>query len=368
MSKKAATVGDIGTDHDGFHPTPIISGSTDIIIDNKPAARVGDPLAPHSKPGSPPHPRSIATGSSTVFFNGKPAALTGSGIDCGGGVIIGGSSVIIGDQAPAARSAPSPAAEQAEALAEGTKGAFWPPYNPITGEDLTAKLRDVLEANHKKAIILTLEDAMATLQDMWQEKGTDALKTASSTKDLGDYGMTIYKSYELVKQFGDMGVRAEVFKSNGKEYIAITTKNNSGKVLRHVLVNEVRLKLNGHKYRINNPKISQLGLSPQSRATSFKGGAAVTFVISAGINTNELIFNDQFHLVDWFGNVGADMFKALVQFGAGEAVLLLAFAAGAPILIGTLLVIATYVIIDIAFEEWEVSEKVVGALNSATTE
>lgn len=46
MSKKAATVGDIGTDHDGFPPTPIIEGSQDIIIDNKPAARVGDALAP----------------------------------------------------------------------------------------------------------------------------------------------------------------------------------------------------------------------------------------------------------------------------------------------------------------------------------
>lgn len=370
MSKKAATIGDIGTDHDGFPPTPIITGSPDIIIDNKPAARVGDSLAPHSKPGSSPHPRTISTGSSTVFFNGKPAALTGSGIDCGG-VIIGGGSVIIGDQAPAAASRAAPASltpEQAQTIADGTRGGFWPPYNPITGEDLTAKLRDVLEANHKKAIIFTLEDAMVTLKDMWQEKGTDALKTASSTKDLGDYGMTIYKSYELVKQFGDLGVRAEVFKSNGKEYIAITTKNNSSKVLRHVLVNDVRLKVNGHKYRINNPKISQLGLSPQSRASGFKGGMAVTFVISAAINTNDLIFNDQYHLVDWFGNVGADMFKALVQFGAGEAVFLLAVAAGAPILVGTLLVIATYVIIDIAFEEWEVSEKVVGALNSATTE
>ena len=99
MSKKAATVGDIGTDHDGFPPTPIIEGSQDIIIDNKPAARVGDALAPHAKPNHPPHDRAITTGSKTVFFNYKPAALTGSDVGCGG-VIIGGSSVIIGDQAP----------------------------------------------------------------------------------------------------------------------------------------------------------------------------------------------------------------------------------------------------------------------------
>ena len=109
MSKKAATVGDIGTDHDGFPPTPIIEGSQDIIIDNKPAARVGDKLAPHAKPGSPPHDRSIATGSSTVFFNGKPAALTGSEVGCGG-VIIGGSSVFIGDLAPGGAEQKSPLA------------------------------------------------------------------------------------------------------------------------------------------------------------------------------------------------------------------------------------------------------------------
>ncbi|PJG59530.1 type VI secretion system PAAR protein [Aeromonas cavernicola] len=99
MTKQAATVGDMGTDHDGFPPTPIIEGSQDIFIDGKPAARVGDALAPHAKPGSPPHDRVITTGSKTVFFNGRPAALTGSEIGCGG-LIIGGSTVIIGDQAP----------------------------------------------------------------------------------------------------------------------------------------------------------------------------------------------------------------------------------------------------------------------------
>nr|WP_287147122.1 type VI secretion system PAAR protein [Aeromonas sp.] len=80
MSKQAAKVGDIGTDHDGFHPTVIIAGSPDVFIDGIPAARVGDPLAPHDKPNNPPHPRSIASGSSTVLINGKPAALTGGAV------------------------------------------------------------------------------------------------------------------------------------------------------------------------------------------------------------------------------------------------------------------------------------------------
>ncbi len=97
MSKPAARLGDIGSDHNGFPPTPIISGSPDVIINGKPAARVGDALAPHSKPKHPPHGRTIASGANSVLINGKPAANIGSAISCGGSVIIGSADVIVGD-------------------------------------------------------------------------------------------------------------------------------------------------------------------------------------------------------------------------------------------------------------------------------
>jgi len=60
---KGVKVGDIGTDHDGFPPTPVTAGSPDVKFDGQPAARVGDPLAPHDKPKHPPHGRTIASGS-----------------------------------------------------------------------------------------------------------------------------------------------------------------------------------------------------------------------------------------------------------------------------------------------------------------
>ncbi|MCW8978615.1 MAG: type VI secretion system PAAR protein [Marinobacter sp.] len=96
MSKAIVLLGDLGSDHEGFPPTPVIAGSPDVLIDGKPVARVGDPLAPHSKPKHPPHPRTITGGSSTVMINGKPAAVTGGAISCGG-VTIGSGSVVIGD-------------------------------------------------------------------------------------------------------------------------------------------------------------------------------------------------------------------------------------------------------------------------------
>lgn len=93
---KAVKVGDQGTEHDGFPPTPVIAGSPTVNFDGSPAARVGDPLEPHDKPKHPPHDRAIASGSSTVKIDGKAAAITGGAISCGG-VTIGGGTVNIGD-------------------------------------------------------------------------------------------------------------------------------------------------------------------------------------------------------------------------------------------------------------------------------
>ncbi len=38
-------VGHLGTDHDGFPPTPVTAGSATVRYDGVPAARLGDPLA-----------------------------------------------------------------------------------------------------------------------------------------------------------------------------------------------------------------------------------------------------------------------------------------------------------------------------------
>ncbi len=91
----AVKLGDIGTGHGGFPPTPVCSGSPNVSIDGMPAGRQGDPLVPHAKPKHPPHGRSIAAGSSSVFINGKPAAKSGKSVSCGGSTQ-GGGTVTIG--------------------------------------------------------------------------------------------------------------------------------------------------------------------------------------------------------------------------------------------------------------------------------
>lgn len=231
-----------------------------------------------------------------VFADGNQIALDGDIVACGyptgsnkvianpGAMTFAAnkSGTIIGHQAFASKDQMDKAYEDVAAMVGGRSAPqinpanmYWPPYNPTTGEDLTEKLKQALEANHQQTIIFTQEDAAQTLKSLWEEKGTDSLKAMDKIRGLSDNGYAIYKTYEMVRQFGDLGVIAKMFTSKGNEYIALTARDNSGKMLKHVLVNNVRLKID-HKYRIDNPKVVQLGLTPQSRTTAFKGSALIT--------------------------------------------------------------------------------------------
>ena len=123
--------------------------------------------------------------------------------------------------------------------------------------------------------------------------------------------------------------------------------------------------MNGKKYPINSPKVQQVGLSPKARASGFKGAGVLTFVVSAAIATTDLVFKDDYHLVDWFGNVGSDMFKALLQFGAGEAVLFAVLFLGGAIWVGFIAVFFTYITIEWLWSEYKVTDEIVLELESA---
>jgi len=88
----AARLTDLDTGHPPCVPTPVITGSINVLINSLPAARQGDMLAPH-------HPgiRLISEGSASVLINGQPAARVTDAVDCGGVLIMGSFDVLIGD-------------------------------------------------------------------------------------------------------------------------------------------------------------------------------------------------------------------------------------------------------------------------------
>ena len=84
--------------------------------------------------------------------------------------------------------------------------------------------------------------------------------------------------------------------------------------------------------------------------------------MSASIATTNLVFNDDYHLVDWAGNVGSDMFKALVQFGAGEAALGIVILSGGTVLVGAIVATLVYGATEMAWTDFNISPKIVSEL------
>ena len=96
---QASRLGDIGSGHGCFPPTPAISASPDVYHDGIPSLRKGDAVAPHGCGNCPPHGRSVSAGSPTVYINGRPAARVGDAIDCGGSMSAGSGTVFM-DELP----------------------------------------------------------------------------------------------------------------------------------------------------------------------------------------------------------------------------------------------------------------------------
>ncbi|MEZ9005631.1 hypothetical protein AB6E26_23430 [Vibrio splendidus] len=234
---------------------------------------------------------------------------------------------------------------------------------------LQCSLEDEMAKNLQHVLITDLEDAHKLLHNVWLDAGKDVSALAlsiNSAKTWFNHTEPLFNASSIAKQFGDMGVKADLVESKGKMFVAFNGTDKNGKVLQHALVNGTRINMNGKKYPLNSFKSMQAGFSPQSKAANFKGAGVLTFVVSASIATSDLVFKDDYHLVDWFGNVGSDMFKALLQFGAGEAMLLIVGTMSGSILLGGILCAVSYLIIEIVWGKYSISEKIITELENAT--
>ena len=93
----AAGAAALAADQSGQAPCPagssVTSGSGDVMVGGKQAARAGDSTGCGS---------TVVEGSSNVFINGKPAAVQGSSTGCGGSIVTGSSGVFINGKPMAA--------------------------------------------------------------------------------------------------------------------------------------------------------------------------------------------------------------------------------------------------------------------------
>ncbi|MFA0115224.1 hypothetical protein AB4407_16405 [Vibrio sp. 10N.261.46.E11] len=234
---------------------------------------------------------------------------------------------------------------------------------------LQCSLEDEMAKNHQHVLITDLEDAHKVLHNVWLGSGKDVADLAASintAKSWFNHTEPMFDAASIAKQFGDMNIKADLVESKGKTFVAFNGTDQNGKLLKHAFVNGTRINMNGKKYPINSFKSMQAGFSPKSRAENFKGAGVLTFVVSASIATSDLVFKDDYHLVDWFGNVGSDMFKFMLQTAVGEVVLFATAALGSPVLAGAFFVAATYVFIEWAWGEYKISNEIVRRLEDVT--
>ncbi|EKF9771394.1 type VI secretion system PAAR protein [Vibrio cholerae] len=366
---KGVKVGDIGTDHDGFPPTPVTAGSPDVKFDGQPAARVGDPLALHDKPKHPPHGRAIASGSSTVMINGKPAAITGGAISCGG-VTIGSGTVNIGDtHQPASMSmlSASPrAVSQAQETVSSTStvaenvssktlqipqdSGYWPPYDFTKGKPLdveyTQKVVDLA--------VMSLEEAEEFANNLWLEyNGKDTL---DNSKKIWDGASNAKEAYQLAKGLGGMGVVAYVKPANGQDYIVIKGYKKHLKTL-----------VKGNRWRSNNPQVIQLGLGTKNMARNMlKMGLVVDIAFAIAINAVDVYVYDEKTMEDLVGRSGVDIAKGVAATGLGTLAAVGVSVMGLPILAAGLVFavvsVGAGVLLDEIDNSYGVSDSLVEAM------
>lgn len=97
MSRPAARTTDPVTPHSPCPPGQCGMGSENVIIETKLAYRVGDSTFPHGKPPfCTPHTSVLTNGSSKVMINNRPAGRVGDSHGCGVVVVSGASKVFIG--------------------------------------------------------------------------------------------------------------------------------------------------------------------------------------------------------------------------------------------------------------------------------
>lgn len=234
---------------------------------------------------------------------------------------------------------------------------------------LQCSLEEEMAKNQQHVMIVDLEDAHKILHNVWLEAGKDVAVIAASintAKSWFNHTEPMFNAASIAKQFGDMNIKADLVESKGKTFVAFNGTEQNGKALKHAFVNGTRINMDGKKYPLNSFKSMQAGFSPKARAANFKGAGVLTFVVSASIATSDLVFKDDYHLVDWFGNVGADMFKFMLQTAVGEVALLATTALGGPVLAGAFFVTATYVFIEWTWGEYKVANKIVRRLENVT--
>ncbi len=200
---------------------------------------------------------------------------------------------------------------------------YWPPYNFTTGEYINTKelpdhaLRKNLENNHIEVMYLTLEEAFRVLQS-WGWKDTKdtwkSMTTSTGAQVMINYGVNgkdVVSTSMVIAQFNIHGLKATKLGLKATFGMKMSTYYNKigTEMIKLSGYSGLRRILTASAYRLDNPKVVQLGIGKYGLANSIKSGTVLTIYIAAGYRILDYALNDEVFLADLIGSLATDIVK-----------------------------------------------------------
>lgn len=175
-------------------------------------------------------------------------------------------------------------------------------------ENEIRKLKNNLNSNTQHIMLLTLEEAQGVIDDLLGSKSVSfSTNYAGNIKDTADATKKLSKlfSYQqagkIVFTLKGLGIKATQYAYQGKLYVKITGYPS----LRRIL--------NGTRYRINHPKVLEVGIGSAGFRNGIMSGARFCIWFSACWRLIELAFKSEHDVAALLGNVTMDVAKVIVS-------------------------------------------------------
>ena len=176
-------------------------------------------------------------------------------------------------------------------------------------------LKNNLNSNTQHIMLLTLEEAQGVIDDLLGSKSVSfSTNYAGNIKDAADATKKLSNlfSYQqagkIVFTLKGLGIKATQYAYQGKLYVKITGYPS----LRRIL--------NGTRYRINHPKVLEVGIGSAGFRNGIMSGARFCIWFSACWRLIELAFKSEHDVAALLGNVTMDVAKVIVSVFVSQSV------------------------------------------------
>lgn len=229
------------------------------------------------------------------------------------------------------------------------------------------QVRDLLQANNHDVMLLTLSETFAYLQtDGWKQTKQAWVEATDTTLgqimiNYGPNGKDVVTTSMVVSKLGSLGIKATVEVNHlGNEIIKFSGWPNIRKIL------------NAPRFRLDNPKVVDVGIGKYGLKNSIVSGARLTFYVAAAYRTVDFILNDETTLARYIGSLAADVVKigiaSAVSWGLGAVAMTFTSFALGPLVIAVGFGLATSITLNYFDEKYELTDKVVAYIEHAQQE